>query len=132
MRSQHRSVNEVGGLNHRGIESSSIAAWNREGDRIGFELGLYSSIAADVVDKHDAWKFMVNLVVEIAGDESAGIEDGDRRLRPSSRTGQLSDERKDQMGRRVQAFDRTVIRRVVQVRLDRNLLACPVSGVAAT
>jgi hypothetical protein len=31
-----------------------------------------------MVHKRDAGKFMVNLVVEIAGDEPAGIEDGDR------------------------------------------------------
>src|ERR1700688_1566469 len=36
------------------------------------------------------------------------------------------------MGRGVQAFDRAMIRGVVQVRLDRNLLAGPVSGVATT
>src|SRR5579863_3715812 len=36
------------------------------------------------------------------------------------------------MGRGVQAFDRAMIRRVVQVRLDRDLLAGTVSGFAAT
>jgi len=78
MRSQDRSINEVGGLYHCGIESRSVAAWNRERDRVGFELGLYSPIPSDMVHKHDAGKFMVNLVVEIARDEPAGIEHGDR------------------------------------------------------
>src|SRR5260370_5104618 len=40
MRSQLRGINEVSGLNHRGIESRSVAAWNRERDRVGFELGF--------------------------------------------------------------------------------------------
>src|SRR5216683_6831285 len=35
------------------------------------------------------------------------------------------------MGRGVQAFDRAMVRCVVQVRLDRNLLPCTVSGFAA-
>jgi hypothetical protein len=74
----------------------------------------------------------MNLVVEIARDEPTGIEHGNRSFWHSSGTGQLSNERKDQMGRRVQAFDRAMIRCVVQVRLDRDLLAGPVSGVAAT
>jgi hypothetical protein len=46
-------------------------------------------------------------------------------------TRQLSDERKDQMGRGVQAFDRAMVRCVVQVRLDGNLLPSTVSGFAA-
>src|SRR5580658_4136815 len=36
------------------------------------------------------------------------------------------------MGRGVQAFDRAMVRCVVQVRLDRNLLPSSVSGFAAT
>src|ERR1700689_1780534 len=36
------------------------------------------------------------------------------------------------MGRGVQAFDRAMVRCVVQVRLDRDLLARLVSGFAAT
>jgi hypothetical protein len=43
---------------------------------------------------------------------------------------QLSDERKDQMGRGVQALDRAMIRCVVQVCLDRDLLAGFVSSFA--
>src|ERR1700688_2078521 len=35
------------------------------------------------------------------------------------------------MGRGVQAFDRAMIRGVIQVRLDRNLLPSTVSGFAA-
>src|ERR1700741_5588928 len=35
------------------------------------------------------------------------------------------------MGRRVQAFDRAMVRCVVQVRLDRKLLPSTVSGFAA-
>src|ERR1700739_1237773 len=35
------------------------------------------------------------------------------------------------MGRGVQAFDRAMVRCVVQVRLDRNLLSSTVSGFAA-
>src|SRR5882762_2760561 len=85
-----------------------------------------------MVHKHNAGKFMVNLVVEIARNEPAGIEDGDERFRNSSRTCQLSDERKDQMRRRVQAFDRAMIRCVVQVRLDCDLLAGLVSSFAPT
>jgi hypothetical protein len=85
-----------------------------------------------MVHEHHGGKFMVNLVVEIARDEPAGIEDGDRRLGHSSRPSQLSDERKDQMGRRVQTVDRAMVRCVVQVRLDCDLLASPVSSVAAS
>jgi hypothetical protein len=66
----------------------------------------------------------------IARDEPAGIEDGDRRLRYFFRAGQLPDERKDQMWRRVKTVDRAMIRCVVQVRLDFNLLAGLVSDVA--
>jgi hypothetical protein len=36
------------------------------------------------------------------------------------------------MGRGIQAFDRAMVRCVVQVRLDRNLLPNTVSGFAAT
>src|SRR5260370_33664303 len=36
------------------------------------------------------------------------------------------------MGRGVQAFNRAIVRCVVQVRLDRNLLPSTVSGFAAT
>src|ERR1700739_3252163 len=36
------------------------------------------------------------------------------------------------MGRRVQAFDRAVVRRVIQVRLDGDLRPGLISGVAAT
>src|ERR1700721_1567732 len=84
-----------------------------------------------MVHKRDAGKFMVNLVVEIAGDPSTRIEDSDRWFRHPTRTGQLPDQREEHMRRRVQAFDRAMIRCVVQVRLDRNLLPSTVSGFAA-
>src|ERR1700733_8136889 len=100
-------------------------------DRVGFELSLQSPVAADMIQEQHGGKFMV-IVVEIARDEPAGIEDDDRRLRHSSRLSQLSDERKDQMGRRVQTVDRAMVRSVVQVCLDGHFLASPVSGVAAT
>src|ERR1700733_3114529 len=129
---QQRRIDQVGSLYGRGIEPRSVAARNGVRDRIGLELSLQSSIAADMVDEYDAGKLTVNLVVEIPRNEPAGIEDGDRRLRHSSRTGQLSDERKDQMGRRVETVDRAMIRCVVQIRFDCDLLACLVSGVAAT
>jgi hypothetical protein len=73
----------------------------------------------------------VNLVVEIARDEAAGIEDGVRRLRHFPGTGQLPDERKNQMGRRIETVDRAMISCVVEVCLDCDLLARLVSGVAA-
>src|SRR5260370_4466300 len=40
VRSQHPSINAVSALNHAGIDSRSVAAWNRERDRVGFELGF--------------------------------------------------------------------------------------------
>src|SRR5579863_6240432 len=132
MRSQNCSVNQVGGFNHYGVESFGVVAFNGERDRVGFELGLESSIASDVVHKHDTGKLMVNLVVEIAGDEPAGIEDRDRCLWHSSWPSQLSDQGKDHMGRRVQTIDRVMTRRVVQVGLDCHFLASLVPGVAAT
>src|SRR5579872_3346611 len=85
-----------------------------------------------MVYKHDTGKFTVNLVVEIAWNEPAGIEDGDRCLRHSSRPSQLADKRKDHMGRRVQTIDRVMTRGVVQVGFDCHFLASPVPGVAAT
>src|ERR1700678_1887485 len=85
-----------------------------------------------MVHKYDAGKLTVNLVVEIARDEPAGVENGDRRLRHFSRTGQLPDERKDHMGRRVQPVDRAMVGGVVQVRLDGDLLAGLVPCVAVT
>src|SRR5580692_11125437 len=84
-----------------------------------------------MVYEPNTWKLMVNLVVEIAGDPSARIEDRDRCFRHPARTGQLPDQRKEHMRRRVQAFDRAMIRCVVQVCLDRNLLPGAVSGFAA-
>ena len=44
--------------------------------------------------------------------------------------GQLSNQRKNQMWRRVQSIDRAMVGCVVQVRLDRDLLAGLVSGFA--
>src|SRR5580704_7938646 len=84
-----------------------------------------------MVHKRDAGKFMVNLVVEITGDPSTRIEDSDRWSRHPAWTGQLPDQREQHMRRRVQAFDCAMIRCVVQVRLDRNLLPRAVSGFAA-
>src|SRR6202046_3908288 len=127
---QQRRIDQVGSLYGRGIEPRSVAARNGVRDRIGLELSLQSSIAADMVDEYDAGKLTVNLVVEIPRNEPAGIEDSDRRLRHSSRTGQLSDERKDQMGRRVETVDRAMIRCVVQVWLDCDLFAGLVSDGA--
>src|ERR1700723_2955628 len=84
-----------------------------------------------MVHKRDAGKFMVNLVVEIAGDPSTRIEDSDRWFRHPARTGQLPDQREEHMRRRVQAFDRAMVRSVVQVGLDGDLLSSLVSRVAA-
>jgi hypothetical protein len=95
-------------------------------------VGTWSPAAANMVHEDDARKLTLNLVVEIPRDEPAGIEDGDRRLRHSSRAGQLPDERRDQMGRRVETVDRSMIRCVIQVRLDRDLLAGLVSSLATT
>ena len=50
----------MGGLDDRGIGTRSIAAGNRERDRVGLELDL-APVAADVVHEHDARKTM-NLV----------------------------------------------------------------------
>src|SRR5580692_6297272 len=85
-----------------------------------------------MVHKHDTGKLMVNLVVEIAWDEPAGIEDRDRCLWHSSRPSQLSDKRKDHMGRRVQTIDRVMARGVVQVGLDCHFLAGLVPGATPT
>src|SRR5260370_21182394 len=49
VRSQHRSINEVRGLNHRSIETRSVAAWNRERDRVGVELRLSPAFASCMV-----------------------------------------------------------------------------------
>src|ERR1700733_4615412 len=130
MRSQNRGIDEVGRLDHRGIESGGVSAWKRERNCIGLELGLQAPVAADMVHKHDAWKFVANLVIEIPWNEPAGIEDGNRRLLHFSRTCQLPDERKDQVGRRVETVNRAMIRCVVQVRLECDLLAGLVSDVA--
>src|ERR1700739_1623735 len=85
-----------------------------------------------MVHEDDTRKLVVNLVVQIARDEPAGIEDGDRCLRHFSWTGQLPDERKDQMGRRVETVDGAMIRCVLQVGLDGDFLAGLVPRVAAT
>src|ERR1700744_562794 len=130
MRFQNRGIDEIGRIDDCGIESGSVAVWDRERNCIRLELGLHAPTAANMVHEHDSRKLTVNLVVEIAWDKPAGIEDGDRRLPYFPRTGQLSDERKDQMGRRVETVDRAMIRWVVQVRLDCDLLAGLVSGVA--
>ena len=75
---QQGRIDEVGSLDHSSIESHSVAAWNGERDRIGLELGFHAPVATDMIHEHDAGKLTVNLVVEIAGNEPAGIEDGDR------------------------------------------------------
>src|SRR5258708_33042826 len=129
MRSQHGSINQVGGLNDRGIEPLSVVAFHRKRNRVGFELGLCSSIASDMVYEPNTRKLMVNFVVEIAGDPSTRIEDSDRWFRHPAWTGQLPDQREQHMRRRVQAFDRAMIRCVVQVGLDGDLLSSLVSGV---
>src|ERR1700756_1968151 len=75
MHSQNCGINEVIGLDDRGIESSSVAAWNGERNRVGFELGLHAPVAPDVVHKHGARKFVVNLVVEIVRGEGLNKEE---------------------------------------------------------
>src|SRR5690242_21627850 len=85
-----------------------------------------------MVDEQYAREFMVNLVVQIAWDKPAGVEHRDRCFRHSSWSGQLSNERNDHMGRRVQAFNRAMTCCVVQVRLDRDLLSCLISRIASS
>jgi hypothetical protein len=67
-----------------GIESIALLLSIEKGTALGFELGFFVFVASDIVHEYDGRKFMVDVVVEIARNEPARIEDRDRCLPHSS------------------------------------------------